>query len=83
MTRATKTTVKKGQAVAWKTSQGETRGHVEASLTRPTSIKGYRVKASPAQPKLLVRSDRTGEKAAHLASSLRPLGRTPAPRRAR
>lgn len=83
MTRAAKTSLKKGQPVAWKTSQGETRGHVEARLTRPTSIKGYRVKASPAQPKLLVRSDRTGEKAAHLATSLRPLGRTRAAKRAR
>jgi len=59
------TTIKKGQRVAWTTSQGETTGTVEATLTKPTTIKRFRVKASPEKPKLLVRSERTGAKAAH------------------
>jgi hypothetical protein len=72
------TTIKKGQRVAWTTSQGETTGTVEAKLTKPTTIKRFRVKASPEKPKLLVRSERTGAKAAHAPTSLRPLGRTAA-----
>ena len=72
------TTIRKGQRVAWTTSQGETTGTVEATLTKPTTIKRFRVKASPEKPKVLVRSERTGAKAAHAAASLRPLGRTAA-----
>ena len=83
MKRTTKPSVKIGQRVAWKTAQGETSGTVAAKLTASTTIKRYRVKASPSQPKLLVRSERTGKEAAHLASSLRPIGRKRAAKGAR
>ncbi len=64
-------TFAKGDHVAWETSQGETHGVVERKLTRPTTIKTHKVAASPDNPEYLVRSDKSGEKAAHKPGSLR------------
>jgi hypothetical protein len=64
-------TFRKGDAVAWDTSQGETHGTVERKLTAPTDIKGHHVAASPENPEYLVRSDKTGAEAAHRPSALR------------
>ena len=64
-------TFRKGDSVAWDTSQGETHGTVERKLTAPTDIKGHHVAASPENPEYLVRSDKTGAEAAHKPSALR------------
>jgi hypothetical protein len=63
--------LKKGDTVAWKTSQGETTGKVVQKQTSPTKIKGHEVKASKADPQLIVESSKTGAKAAHKPSALR------------
>ena len=68
------TTFRKGEHVAWQTSQGETHGTVERELTRRTSVKGHVVAASPDEPQYLVRSDASGETAAHRPSALRRRG---------
>lgn len=68
---ATKKSLKKGDHVAWNTSQGETRGVVVKKLTSPRSIKTHKVAASPDNPEYLVESDKSGEVAAHKPASLR------------
>lgn len=62
--------LKPGDKVSWETSQGETEGVVEKKQTARTKIKGHTVAASPDAPQWIVRSDRTGEKAAHKAEAL-------------
>ncbi|MEC4815349.1 MAG: DUF2945 domain-containing protein [Scytonema sp. PMC 1069.18] len=61
---------KKGDKVQWNTSQGETTGKVEKKLTSPTDIKGHHVAASEDNPEYLVKSDKSGKKAAHKPESL-------------
>jgi hypothetical protein len=61
---------KKGDHVEWKTSQGKTEGTVEKKLTEPTDIKGHHVAASKDNPEYLVKSDKSGKKAAHKPESL-------------
>lgn len=63
--------LKKGDEVAWNTSQGETTGKVEKKLTSRTSIKGHEVAASADDPQYLVKSDKTGAEAAHKPDALR------------
>jgi hypothetical protein len=63
--------LKKGDAVAWKTSQGETIGKVVKRQTSPTKIKGHEVKASKADPQIIVESSKIGAKAAHKPSALK------------
>lgn len=70
-TAASKKTLKKGDHVAWSTSQGETHGTVERKITEPMEIKGHHVAASADNPQVLVKSDKTGAKAAHKASALK------------
>ncbi len=67
-------TFAKGDHVAWTTPQGETHGVVEKKLTKPMSIKQHRVAASPENPEYLVRSDKSGDTAAHKPGSLRKKG---------
>ncbi|TPE53635.1 DUF2945 domain-containing protein [Amaricoccus solimangrovi] len=62
---------KVGERVAWNTSQGETRGTVEKKQTSRTRIKGHDVVASEEDPRYIVRSERSGEKAAHRPEALR------------
>lgn len=64
-------TFKKGDKVAWNTSQGETRGTVEARQTADTQIKGHKVSASEDHPQYIVRSDKSGGRAAHKPEALR------------
>ncbi len=64
-------TLRAGDHVKWNTSQGETKGKVERKLTSATKIKGHAVKASKSNPELLVKSDKSGEKAAHKPGSLK------------
>lgn len=64
-------TFKKGDKVAWDSSQGEVKGTVERKLTSASHIKKHRVAASKANPEYLVRSDKTGAEAAHKPGELR------------
>ena len=61
----------KGDKVKWESSQGRVHGTVEKKLTSPTHIKSHKVAASPENPEYLVRSDKTGAKAAHKPESLK------------
>ena len=63
--------LKAGDKVAWNTSQGETHGEVVRKQTRPMMIKGHRVAASKDHAEYVVRSDTSGDLAAHKASALR------------
>ena len=64
-------TFRKGEAVAWETSQGETRGQVVRKQTSRTTIKGHTVDASPDDPQYIVESDKTGARAAHKPGALK------------
>jgi Hypervirulence associated proteins TUDOR domain len=62
---------KKGDKVAWESSQGEITGEVEKKLTSPTEIKKHHVAASQKNPEYLVKSEKTGKEAAHKPESLK------------
>ena len=62
---------KPGDKVSWNSSQGEVKGTVEKKLTKPMMIKTHKVAASPENPEFLVKSDKTGAKAAHKAEQLK------------
>jgi hypothetical protein len=63
--------LKKGDHVKWNSSGGETEGTVERKLTEPTDIKGHHVAASKDNPEYLVKSNKTGKKAAHKPEALK------------
>lgn len=63
--------LKQGDKVSWHTSQGETHGVVEKKQTREIQIKGHKVAASKDDPQYIVRSDKSGEKAAHKPEALK------------
>jgi plastocyanin len=63
--------LKPGDKVKWGTSQGETHGVVEKKQTTPTQIKGHKVAASKDNPEYIVKSDKSGAKAAHKPDELR------------
>jgi Hypervirulence associated proteins TUDOR domain len=63
--------LKAGDKVKWKTSQGETRGRVLKKQTTPTKIKGHKVAASKDNPEYVVKSDKSGKTAAHKPDQLR------------
>jgi len=62
---------KKGERVAWGTSQGETHGKVIKKQTSETRIKGHKVAASEDAPQFIVESDKSGKKAAHKPEALK------------
>lgn len=62
---------KRGDKVAWDTSQGQTHGKVVKKQTTETYIKGHKVAASEDAPQFIVESDKSGEKAAHKAETLK------------
>lgn len=64
-------TLKRGDKVQWESSQGTVRGTVEKKLASPTKIKDHKVAASKDNPEYLVRSAKTGAKAAHKPESLK------------
>ena len=64
-------TFKAGDPVKWEHSQGTTEGKVVRKLTKPVSIKGHKVAASPDNPEYLVESDKTGARAAHKPDALK------------
>lgn len=67
----TEKTLKAGDAVKWDHSQGTTKGKVVKKVTSPTQIKGHKVAASKENPEYIVKSDKTGAKAAHKPTELR------------
>lgn len=67
----TEKTFKAGDAVKWDHSQGTTQGKVVKKVTSPTQIKGHKVAASKDNPEYIVKSDKTGAKAAHKPTELR------------
>lgn len=64
-------TLSQGDKVEWDTSQGKTHGKVEKKLTSKTQIKGHTAKATKDDPQYLVKSDKTGAKAAHKPEELK------------
>ncbi len=62
---------KPGDKVAWKTTQGETHGVVEKKITSETKIKGHVAKATEDDPQYVVKSEKTGAKAAHKPDELK------------
>ena len=64
-------TLKSGDKVEWDTSQGKTHGTVEKKLTSTTHIKGHTAKATKDDPQYLVKSDKSGAKAAHKPDELK------------
>lgn len=67
------TSLRKGDHVAWNSSQGEVKGKVVRKATSPTQIKGHKVAASKDNPEYIVQSDKTGAKAAHKPEGLRKI----------
>jgi hypothetical protein len=63
--------LKRGDEVAWETSQGETQGTVIRKQIRPMTIKGHKVAASPDDPQYIVESAKSGLRAAHKPEALR------------
>jgi hypothetical protein len=64
------TSFKQGDKVSWNTPQGKTHGTVKRKLTADTHVKGTKISASEDDPRYLVESDNTGERAAHKPGSL-------------
>lgn len=63
--------LKKGDKVEWDTSQGKTKGTVEKKQTSTTHIKGHKVTATKDDPQYIVKSEKSGKKAAHKPSELK------------
>ena len=63
--------LKPGDHVRWESSGGTIHGTVEKKLTGDTQIKAHKVRASPEDPQFLVKSDKSGGKAAHKPEALR------------
>ena len=61
---------KAGDKVGWDSSGGHSVGKVVKKVTKPMTIKGQKVAASPDNPEYLVKSDKGGV-AAHKASALK------------
>jgi hypothetical protein len=63
-------TLKKGDKVSWSTSQGRTHGTVVRKQTSETHIKGHKVAATEDNPEYIVKSDKSGDLAAHKPDAL-------------
>ncbi len=63
--------LKKGDEVEWKSSQGTIKGKVVRKLTQPIEIKEHHVAADADNPEILVKSNKTGALAAHKPGSLK------------
>ena len=62
-----------GDRVSWNTSQGRTRGKIVERRTADFTFAGQTFRASSERPKFIVKSEKSGEKAAHGSSALRKL----------
>jgi hypothetical protein len=65
------TSLKSGDKVEWQTPQGKTKGTVKQKVSKSTTVKGHKAKASKQEPQFLVESEKTGKKAAHKAKTLK------------
>jgi Hypervirulence associated proteins TUDOR domain len=63
-------TYSKGDKVSWNTSQGKTHGVVEEKKTSEFQFKGQKFNASKDEPYYVVKSEKSGETAAHKESAL-------------
>ena len=63
--------LKIGDKVSWNSRQGPVIGSVNKKLIAPTDIKTHHVAASPDDPQWLVKSDSTGQVAAHKPAALK------------
>jgi hypothetical protein len=63
-------TFKKGDQVSWNTSQGTTHGVVEEKKTADFQFKKQKFTASSDEPAYIVKSEKSGETAAHRESAL-------------
>ena len=63
-------TFSKGDKVSWNTSQGKTHGVVEEKKTSEFQFKGQKFNASDDEPYYVVKSEKSGETAAHKESAL-------------
>jgi len=62
---------KNGDKVEWSSHGGEAEGKVEKKLTYDTKIKTQQIRASEDDPRYLVKSEKSGSKAAHKPGALR------------
>ncbi|WBU39082.1 DUF2945 domain-containing protein [Homoserinibacter sp. YIM 151385] len=65
--------IRVGGRVSWGTSQGRTQGKVVERKTADFTFEGQQFTASDEEPAFVVESEKTGARAAHKGSSLRPL----------
>jgi Hypervirulence associated proteins TUDOR domain len=63
--------LKQGDQVSWKTSQGPTTGRIRKKLTKSANVKGHPVAASLDNPEYLVETEKTHKLAAHKPQSLK------------
>jgi hypothetical protein len=64
--------ISKGDTVSWNTSQGTTSGTAVEKRTTEFTFSGQKFKPTDDDPYWIVESDKTGAKAAHKESALRP-----------
>lgn len=62
-----------GDRVSWNTPQGRTHGTVVDKRTKDFQFSGQHFTASDDEPMLVVESEKSGARAAHKPSALRPL----------
>ena len=63
--------LKPGDKVAWDSAQGKVKGKIEKKLTSETKVKGHTAKASKDDPQYMVKSEKTGARAAHKPGELK------------
>ncbi|STX52074.1 Protein of uncharacterised function (DUF2945) [Legionella busanensis] len=63
--------LKKGDKVIWNSPQGKTKGTVEKKLTKDTKLGSKTYKASESNPKLKVKSTKSGKEAIHKEDSVK------------
>jgi hypothetical protein len=63
--------LKTGNKVSWDSSGGHSIGRVVKKQTSPTQVKGHKVAASKDKPQYIVKSDKSGNTAAHKPSELK------------
>ena len=64
-----------GDRVSWNTSQGRTQGTVEEKRTKDFRFAGQSFTASEDEPAYIVKSEKSGDTAAHKGTALRRLSR--------
>lgn len=62
--------LREGDEVTWNTPQGETRGRIVSVVTERTEVKGQTLDAREDDPRYIVESEKSGERAGHTAEAL-------------